>query len=113
MKSQILAISLICFFGDGHPLNDQCLTVPWEVDRITECRTGGQATPPNQNSGNNPSGGMVTMTSVQFEIPVVVNTAFVHRGYSSFNPEAMIYIVDPDLIMVDGNEECSIFAGHN
>lgn len=114
-----LTTSLLCFFGDGSPLSDRCFVTPWEVDTIYECRTVGESTPPEINTGDrNPGMGMVIFGVREGayqtgEFREVGRAAYYGRGYSSFRPDdALVYIVDGDLMMVDGMEECDLLEGH-
>lgn len=116
MITFILAVSTICVFGDNHPLSDRCFAPHFEVSTIVECRTLGESVPPNVNTGDrNPGRGMVTFGFREFDgsITVLQHFAYEARGYSSFRPDnALVYIVNDDLISVDGMEACDLLEGH-
>lgn len=107
-----LNVFLFCFFGDGHPLSDQCRDALFEVDTVLECRTVGETTPLDINTGDrNPGlGTLVGYSTFMGERTVEWSVAFEARGYSSYPVPTVNYIVNGDLIMVDGIEECDCFT---
>jgi hypothetical protein len=106
-------IAMICFFGDGSPLNDRCFDAQFVVDTIVECRTLGEEVPLNINTGvANPGNGVTILYETAFDgkRTVVAHTSFESRGYSSFRPnDATVYTIGSGSFY-DGFEDCSCFT---
>ena len=82
-----MIVSLICFYGDGNPLTDLCISA-WEADTVIECAALGDATVPlHVNTGDrNPGPGQVSFHATVYDGARVVgsdllfSTPFEWRG---------------------------------
>ena len=63
-----MIVSLICFYGDGSPLTDLCISA-WEADTVIECAALGDATVPlHVNTGDrNPGPGQVAFYATVYD----------------------------------------------
>lgn len=107
-----MTVFLFCFFGDGHEYNDQCRDARFETDTVVECRTVGESTPLNINTGvSNPGlGTIMGYSTFMGERTLLWSTNFGARGYSSYPVPTVVLTVDYEVILIDNMEECDCFT---
>lgn len=116
MNIAALTVAAVCFYGDGSPLSDLCVS-SWEADTVIECATQGDTRVPlHINTGTaNPGPGFVFFYSTRavsdgrVEVELLFSTRFESRGSTSAGAgyfEAN-YGVSEETGFLDGLEGCT------